>query len=433
MKKIVVWLSAIAICLLSNAWGAPPKKNRTSSSVRKEQQQNKKDIAQTNRKIAENKRRTTASLRTLDMLNAEMQSNRTTISTLSSQIDSIARQQTLLADTVASYNRQLDAMKTAYSNSVRATRAAQQNSLTRLAFVLSSESFAKAYNRTRYLNEYTRWQKRKTREIVTSRQILEQKTQKLDSIKKQQAQKMRQLSGQQAQLEARQLKTDKLVKQLKRENKALQQVLREKQVQAQKLDAELDRLIAQELERQRAAEAKARAQKAKKGNTEKTPAGSNKTEPAKNTTTTTYATAESTRQLSGSFESNKGNLLFPVSGQYKVVRTFGRQKHPQLPNVVIDNSGIDIEVPGGGHARAVFAGKVSAIFKQPGFGTIVMVRHGQYLTIYANLADISVKNGSELKQGQTIGRIARGDDGRSVMHFELRKEKQKLNPLNWVK
>lgn len=429
MKNIVVWLSAIAICLCFDAWGATPKNKRTTTSVRKEQQLNKKAIAKTNRQIAENKRRTTASLRTLDALNAEMQANRTTIASLSHQLDSISRQQRLLSDTVATYNRQLEAMRTAYANSVRATRAAQQNSLTRLAFVLSSESFAKAYQRTRYLNEYTRWQKRKTHEITNSRRILEQKTQQLDSIKKQQATKMRQLSGQQAQLQTRQVKTDKLVKQLKRENRALQQVLREKQQQAQKLDAELDRLIAQEIERQRAAQAK------KKNNNKPGVATSDKNKKTENVNnkTTTYATAESTRQLSGSFESNKGKLLFPVSGQYKIVRTFGRQKHPQLPHVTIDNSGVDIEVPGGGQARAVFAGKVSAIFKQPGFGTIVMVRHGQYLTIYANLANISVKNGSELKQGQNIGRIARGDDGRSVMHFELRKEKQKLNPLDWVK
>ncbi len=225
---------------------------------------------------------------------------------------------------------------------------------------------------------------------------------------------MRKISGQQTQLETRQRKTDRLVKDLKREKRTLNQVLKEKQAQALKLDKELDRIIAQELERQRAEKAKA-AKNSK-------PTGNKSGQKGNNVqkTTETYATAESTRQLSGSFESNKGRLLFPVNGQYKVVRTFGRQKHPQLPHVVIDNSGIDIEVAKGGTARAVFEGKVSAIFKQPGFGTIVMVRHGQYLTIYANLAEINVKNGSKLKQGQTIGRVARGDDGRAVLHFELR-------------
>ena len=380
MKRIVILLSAIAIAASCCIWSAPQRK-RTASAIRKEQQANKNAIAKTNRQIAENKRRTTASLRSLDALNAEIQQNKTEIQKLSRQLDSISTCQQLLSDTVAAYNRQLEAMRKAYANSVRATKAAQQNSLTKLAFVLSSESFATAYRRTRYLNEYTRWQKRKTREISTSRQILEEKTKQLDIIKQSKSATMRKISGQQTQLETRQRKTDRLVKDLKREKRTLNQVLKEKQAQALKLDKELDRIIAQELERQRAEKAKA-AKNSK-------PTGNKSGQKGNNVqkTTETYATAESTRQLSGSFESNKGRLLFPVNGQYKVVRTFGRQKHPQLPHVVIDNSGIDIEVAKGGTARAVFEGKVSAIFKQPGFGTIVMVRHGQYLTIYANLAD----------------------------------------------
>ncbi len=425
MKRIIVFLCLLACGFTQTICCAQPKTKRTSETVRKEQQQTKKAIAKTNKQIADNKRRTTASLRTLDALNAEMQTNKSTINKLNRQIDSIGTNQRKLADTVAAYNKQLDAMRIAYANSVRATRAAQQNSLTKLAFVLSSESFATAYRRTRYLNEYTRWQKRKTREIADSRQRLEYKTHQLDSIKRLHSSKLKQLSGQQNQLEKRQQKTDLLVKQLKRENKQLQQILKEKQTQAQKLDAELDRIIAQEIERQRSSEKSGKNKADNKNSVSK--------KNGKQSSTSTYATAESTRQLTGSFESNKGRLLFPVNGQYKIVRGFGRQKHPQLPHVMIENSGIDIEVPSGGHARAVFAGKVSAIFKQPGYGTIVMLRHGQYLTIYANLADISVKNGSELKAGQNIGRVARGDDGRAIMHFELRKEKQKLNPLNWVK
>ncbi|MCM1518642.1 MAG: peptidoglycan DD-metalloendopeptidase family protein [Pseudoflavonifractor sp.] len=148
-----------------------------------------------------------------------------------------------------------------------------------------------------------------------------------------------------------------------------------------------------------------------------------------------FDTADADRALSGSFESNKGRLLFPVSGKYKIVRHFGRQRHADLPYVQTDNGGIDIEVPAGGMARAIFAGKVSAIFRQPGFNTIVMVRHGNYLTIYANLSDISVKTGDTVKANQTIGRIFSDpdDDGRSIMHFELRKEKAKLNPEQWVR
>ncbi|MCM1021455.1 MAG: peptidoglycan DD-metalloendopeptidase family protein [Muribaculum sp.] len=428
MKRLVLCCLLICALLCNDALCATPKKNRTSAAIRKEQQQNKNAIAKTNRQLAENKRRTTASLRSLDALNAEIQLNKTSIGKLSAQIDSIDHRQRLLADTVILYTRQLEAMKTAYAKSVRATRSAQQNSLTRLAFVLSSESFATAYRRSRYLNEYTRWQKRKTQEITKSQQVLEAKSLRLDSLKRVQASKVKLLAGEQSALESRQRKTDRLVKQLKKENRTLQKVLKDKQLQAQRLDSELDRIIAKEIEQQRLAKAKAKTTSKSADNKSTTQSTT-----TKNTRTETYATAKSTQSIAGSFADNKGNLLFPVSGKYKIVRAFGRQKHPQLPHVVVDNSGIDIEVEGGGNARAVFAGKVSAIFKQSGFGTIVMVRHGEYLTIYANLANINVKNGSELKQGQSIGRIARSDDGRSIMHFELRKEKQKLDPMLWVK
>lgn len=118
-----------------------------------------------------------------------------------------------------------------------------------------------------------------------------------------------------------------------------------------------------------------------------------------------------------------------------MVRGFGRQKHPELEHVETENSGIDIEALGGGSARAVFEGRVSEIFRQPGYNTIVMVRHGNFLTIYANIDKLSVKKGDTVKAGQAIGTIFADpdEDGRLILHFELRKERTKLNPLLWVK
>ena len=117
------------------------------------------------------------------------------------------------------------------------------------------------------------------------------------------------------------------------------------------------------------------------------------------------------------------------------MRGFGRQKHPQLEHVETENSGIDIEALGSKNARAVFEGTVSATFRQPGYGTIVMIRHGNYLTIYANLDGINVKNGDKVKTGQTIGTILTDPDeeNRAILHFELRKERTKLNPSLWVR
>lgn len=149
----------------------------------------------------------------------------------------------------------------------------------------------------------------------------------------------------------------------------------------------------------------------------------------------TYEMDANERALSGSFESNKGNLLFPVTGSYKIVRPFGRQRHPDLPYVETDNGGIDIETGAGASARAVFNGKVSAVFQPDGFNTVVMVRHGNFLSIYVNLSQTYVRSGQEIKAGQPIGKIFSDpeDNNRTILHFEIRKEKEKLNPQLWLR
>lgn len=140
-------------------------------------------------------------------------------------------------------------------------------------------------------------------------------------------------------------------------------------------------------------------------------------------------------KISGDFESNRGKLPYPVVGKYRIVKRFGRQRHPELKYVETDNSGIDLEVSSGATARAIYPGKISAIFRQQGFNTIVMVRHGNYLTIYAGLDAIAVKTGDEVRPNQPIGTVyADPDDGgRSILHFEIRKEKTKLNPEEWLR
>lgn len=133
------------------------------------------------------------------------------------------------------------------------------------------------------------------------------------------------------------------------------------------------------------------------------------------------------------FSKAKGSLPYPVKG--KVVKKFGRQQHPELKHVVTDNPGIDIETKPGTEVKNVFEGYVSDIFRLPGYNTIVMIRHGSYLTIYANLGSISVKKGDKLKKGQTIGKVYADpdDNSRSILHFEVRNERSKEDPETWLR
>ncbi len=441
----------LALLLASGDASAARKKQRNLSSVKKEQKATQRAIKLTAEQIEANAKKTGRTLSALNALNAEITQQSRSITEIAGQIDSIDASIAVISDSIRILDERLEAMRASYANSIKSMHKANSGSMSALAFIFASDSFTQAYRRVRYLREFAAWKDKKSTEIKEAQAQLDGQRKHYAALQADKSAAMAKMTSTKADLEKKQKETSVLVAQLKKEGASLKKVLKEKEAQARALDAELDRLIAeeqrrQEAERRKAEEARRKQQekqlaqgKAKGEKTKETEAKGSAPKPAPkpkaSSSAANYATAEADRKLTGSFESNKGRLLFPVSGKYKIVRPFGRHKHPDLPHVVTDNSGIDIEVPPGGNARAVFGGTVSAIFRQPGFNTIVMVRHGSYLTIYANLTDILVKKGDVLKQGQTLGRIYSDpdDDNRSILHFELRKETQKLNPSAWVR
>lgn len=145
--------------------------------------------------------------------------------------------------------------------------------------------------------------------------------------------------------------------------------------------------------------------------------------------------SKKSNETPSAFEAQKGKLKYPVSGNYNVVRGFGRYNDPDYPKMTLDNPGIDIEAEKGAKALAVYGGVVSAVFRSSGFHHIVMIRHGEYITVYANLKNVSVKKNEKVKAGQNLGTIYTdpSDKDRTILHFEVRKEKKRLNPLEWIK
>ena len=448
LRHLMIFM--LALLLAGGDASAARKKQRNMSSVKKEQKATQRAIKLTAEQIEANAKKTGRTLSALNALNAEITQHNRSITEISVQIDSIDASIAVISDSIRILDERLEMMRASYANSIKSMHKANSGSMSALAFIFASDSFTQAYRRVRYLREFSAWKDKKSADIKEAQAQLDGQRKQYSALQADKSAAMAKMTSAKADLEKKQKETSVLVAQLKKEGASLKKVLKEKEAQARALDAELDRLIAEEQRRQEAerrkAEEERRRQQEKQLAQEKSKKDKAKESETKSSTAKTapkpkaspaanYATAEADRKLTGSFESNKGRLLFPVSGKYKIVRPFGRHKHPDLPHVVTDNSGIDIEVPAGGNARVVFGGTVSAIFRQPGFNTIVMVRHESYLTIYANLTDILVKKGDALKQGQTIGRIYSDpdDDNRSILHFELRKETQKLNPSAWVR
>lgn len=131
----------------------------------------------------------------------------------------------------------------------------------------------------------------------------------------------------------------------------------------------------------------------------------------------------------------KGSLPRPVAGTFKVTSRFGLNQYHQMRDVVYDNPGIDAEVSAGASVKAVYPGKVSGVYVVPGYGTVVIVSHDGYYTVYGNLSKAAVKVGDKIKQGHTLGKAAKNEENpsRGLVHFEVWKNRDKMDPLAWIK
>ncbi len=407
---------------------------RSADKIKKEQSTTQRKISETSNRITTTDKELKRQLNSLKSLNADIRQQDATVHRLRTHIDSLGTAITSTSDSIAILESNLDALRTAYAKALRSLQPSA-GEMDAIAFVFSAGSFSEAYSRVRYLNRFSEWRRRKAADIDQAIDRISQRRQHLTGLRHQQDKACRQAEEARRSLSLKQNESEKLVTNLRRQGTQLKAELARQKKQAQALDRELDRIIAAEQQRIAREEA---ARKAK--NTKTTTRTTSSDTPsaraiASSRAETRSAAATSATQLSGSFSANKGRLLFPVSGRYKIVRQFGRQPHPTQRHVVTDNSGIDIEVPTGTSARAVFDGTVSAIFRQDGFNTIVMLRHGKYLTVYAGLSACNVRQGQHIKAGHLLGSIHSdpADDNRTILHFEVRDERQKLNPILWVK
>lgn len=410
---------------------------RSADKIKKEQSTTQRKISETSKRITTTDKELKRQLNSLNSLNADIRQQDATVHRLRTHIDSLGTAITSTSDSIAILESNLNDLRTAYAKALRSLQPSA-GEMDAIAFVFSAGSFSEAYSRVRYLNRFSEWRRRKAADIDQAIDRISQRRQHLTGLRHQQDKACRQAEEARRSLSLKQNESEKLVTNLRRQGSQLKAELARQKKQAQALDRELDRIIAAEQQRIAREEAARKAKEAK--NTKTTTRTTSSDTPsaraiASSRAETRSAATTSATQLSGSFSANKGQLLFPVSGRYKIVRQFGRQPHPTQRHVVTDNSGIDIEVPTGTSARAVFDGTVSAIFRQDGFNTIVMLRHGKYLTVYAGLSACNVRQGQHIKAGHLLGSIHSdpADDNRTILHFEVRDERQKLNPILWVK
>ena len=442
--------------------------------LKNERAQIKKQIVAQQQKLRKNERDVKERLKNLMVINSEIADKRRTI-------DTIRRDITHLDGNITKLNIQLDVLgkelndrKQKYVKSMRYMHR-NRSIQSQLMFIFSAKNFSQMYRRMRFMREYASYQRAQGEEVKTKQAEVTEKHQQLTATKKQKSNLLYKGEQERLSLEGKQVEQQKVVNSLQKQQKTIQGIIAQQQKRDAAINAQIDRLVAIEVEkaRQRAiAEAKRKAaEEAKRAEAERkrkaeelarkqaelarkqkeAEAAKRKAEEQRNeeerkaiaeakklerevevakkeqAKPLIYNLDSEDRRISGSFESNRGRLPMPITGGYRIVSHFGQYNVEGLNNVRLDNKGINILGSAGAKARSIFDGEVSAVFSMGGV-TGVMVRHGSYISVYCNLSSVSVHRGQKVSARQVLGSV--GQD--NILQFQLRKERAKLNPEAWL-
>lgn len=451
--------SFIALCILSLVTSvviiAMP---RTTDNAREEYRQASSEVRNTSRLIEDKDKEIARRLNELNSLTAQIEEHNLAIDTLKREIAKIDSMTIVLNDSIVSLEASLKIMREQYAQTLRDIRS-RRRVISDFAFIFSSGSFQQAYKRIRYLQQFSRWRKSKAQEIRAVIAGIDEQRKMLSRLQSSKTEAIATIELSRSQLQQKQTRSATLLAELRKEEKRLRAYLRQQQRLVQELDNEIDRLIAEERrqaeerrrreaeerrrrdeEERRRREEEQRRQEAQQTQAAAEPvtpaaplASSSPTTPVATPSAPTFdGSAEDNNVISGSFASNQGRLPFPVSGSYRIVCRFGQKKYA-ASKIEIVNKGVDIEVPVGASARAIYDGVVKIVTERGTLNTVVIITHGEYIALYANLDKVNVKPGDKVKACQAIGTIFSENSDRGVLHFEMRKGGTQLDPLKWVK
>lgn len=445
MKKIVY------IVLLLLCSGALFSQTKQIENLQKQQKTLQEEIRSTNKLYLDVKKHTTTILQRINLINRQIDARKKLISTQQAEIAELDREEKRLENEINRLNKELKSKQESYAKAVKGMLNTNYNR-NKLAFILSGKSIGESLRRMEYLKNYSNWQKSQAEGIKKQNAEISARKELLAAAKTDKEKALASLQTEQANLQTEEKNRQTEMAEAKGQEQKLQKTLQDKQRQADRLNAQIEKLIAEEVARvEREAEARRRAQEAERKRKEAEAAAARersqktakkkepaRTEPARRTTpepridTGGNTASAETFNLSKNFAANRGRLPMPVTGTASIVGHFGQRQHSQW-NVVTNSNGVDIQAQQGANIRTVFDGEVSKVFSVPGSHTCVIVRHGDYYTFYSNIYDLFVRQGDKVKTGQALGRIFTDPDtGVATMHFQLWQKTTKQNPAPWL-
>lgn len=437
MKKI---LTALISFLLFLPQGIEAQVSRKMKSLQNKKKEMVRTVSESQKQLDATKMDVAEKVRTIDFINVQLESRLNFIKEMEPKIARTEKQIQQIAADIEKKTEELNTARKRYKQALiysRTNRAVQNPWL----FVFSAETITQMYRRARYAREYATHQRNIGLEIKKKQAVLMDKQEELLEAKSAMSRMVAETQQQRKQLFEQQKEQQKLMDGLQQREKKLVQQLSRQRKELAELDKKIDDLIAYELEqaRKRAEEEarrKAAAEKKKQQAIEKKKKAGVSNKDKKSKTTSQSSEEKSWRtsvdhKLDGNFERNKGKLPVPITGSYMVSGRFGTYDVPGLKNVRLESKGINYIGRSGAMARSVFDGEVTAVF-QFGGTMNVLIRHGSYISVYCNLSSVKVKNGQRVRARDVLGAVANDGSGNCVLHFQLRKERTKLNPELWI-
>jgi len=365
----------------------------------------KKEIKQINALLFSSTKTRKNVVTEVEDLQVKMKVREELIKVTNAQVNLLTRKITLNERNISTQRKELEALKADYAKMIQ--NSYESKSLqNRLMFLFSSENFLQAYKRIQYLKQYTKFRRKQGIAIGEKTQLLQQLNKVLIEEKSKKVSLVNENKAVQNQLKKERENQEKLIQRLKRKEQGLSAQISKKEKESRAIDKEIDRLIKEAI----AASNKAAGKSGKKS----------------------FELTPEAKLIAANFEANRGRLPWPLE-KGVVVQGFGRQQHPVVKTTTIQSNGVTIATAPSAQVRAVFEGVVMSVVTFKGSNPSVLIRHGNYITVYKNLGKLYVKKGDKVKAKQSIGEVfTNKKTGKTEIQFSLFNNVKVLNPKGWI-
>ena len=402
------------LALTSSSAYAQKTKGKSKKQLQNEITTLQKEISNANQLLKKTTKDKEMTLNEVSILENKIKQREQLIKACNEQIAILDEEINIGQNNIKSLNSDLSKLQKEYAKMIVFANK-NRNHYDRLGFIFASEDFNQAFSRLRYIRQFTDARKVKMDQIAATEKQISSALEASQQAREEQTALLKEEKAQQGALKKEKEELNAQVAKLKKKEGNLQQDIKNKQQQTQKLQKAIDDIIAEEIRKANAEAERKRKAEAKKN--------ANK---GKSTATTTTKTKEKGMALTPSEKTLSTNFVNNKS-------TYGKHASSVSSKVTVTNNGIDIATTEGAKARAVFDGEVTSVTKLTGANTVVIIRHGEYFTVYSNLENVTVKRGDKVKTKQNIGSVhTNKTEGKTELHFELLKEQTRQNPANWL-